>query len=92
MQRNELRELSAFYIGHGKFRKHLQNMRLAEDSKCKFCDEDEIDLTDDLTNGFGCLDFWVRGEEGEVLKAFKLKLIRYWSKIGKTVQKNAVNI
>ena len=30
-----------FYTGHGKFRMHLQNMRLTEDSKCKFCDEDE---------------------------------------------------
>ena len=41
VQRNELRELFAFYTGHEKFRRHLQNMRLAEDSKCKFCDEDE---------------------------------------------------
>ena len=31
----------AFYTGHGKFRRHLQNMRLAEDSKCKFCEDDE---------------------------------------------------
>ena len=41
LQRNELREVTAFYTGHGKFRRHLQNMRLAEDSKCKFCDDDE---------------------------------------------------
>ena len=41
LQTNELIELIAFYTGHGKFRRHLQNMRLAEDSKCKFCDEDE---------------------------------------------------
>ena len=34
LQRNELRELIAFYTGHGKFRRHLQNMRLAEDLKC----------------------------------------------------------
>ena len=27
--------------GHRKFRRHLQNMRLAEESKCKFFDEDE---------------------------------------------------
>ena len=41
LQRDELRNLIAFYTGHGRFRRHLQNMRLADESKCKFCDEDE---------------------------------------------------
>ena len=41
LQRHELRELIAFYKGHEKFRRYLQNMRLADDSKCMFCDEDE---------------------------------------------------
>ena len=31
----------AFYTGHGRFRRHLQNMRIIDESKCKFCDEDE---------------------------------------------------
>ena len=31
----------AFYTGHGRFRRHLQNMQILDESKCKFCDEDE---------------------------------------------------
>ena len=41
LKRNELRELIAFYTSHGKFRRHLQNKRLAEDLKCKFCETAE---------------------------------------------------
>ena len=30
-----------FKTGHGRFRRHLQNMQIIDESKCKFCDEDE---------------------------------------------------
>ena len=41
LQRSELKNLIEFYTGHGKFKRHLHNMQITDESKCKFCDEDE---------------------------------------------------
>ena len=37
LERNELRNVIAFYTGHGRFRRHLQNIQILNESKCKFC-------------------------------------------------------
>ena len=33
LERNELRNVIAFYTGHGRFRRHLQNIQILNESK-----------------------------------------------------------
>ena len=41
LRRNEIQNVLSFMTGHGKFKKHLHNMKLVTSPTCKFCDKEE---------------------------------------------------
>ena len=41
LQRGELKLLTSFITGHGRFKKHLHTMKVICNPKCKFCEKDE---------------------------------------------------
>ena len=41
LQRGELKLLTSFKTGHGRFKKHLHTMKVISDLKCKFCEKNE---------------------------------------------------